>query len=124
MAKILGLDLGTNSIGWAVVDNKNNKISGIGARIFPMGVNLIKGTIEESKNETRRTSRGTRRNYFRRKIRKTLLLKELQKNSMAPLDGWDLQAWVKENPYQLRARAVSNPVTLLELGRIFFLYRY
>ena len=38
MAKILGLDLGTNSIGWALIDDKQNKILGIGSRIFPMGV--------------------------------------------------------------------------------------
>jgi len=38
MSKILGLDLGTNSIGWAVVDDSQNKILGTGVRIFPMGV--------------------------------------------------------------------------------------
>ena len=54
MAKILGLDLGTNSIGWAVVDDKNNKISGMGSRIFPMGVeNLGDGDNEVSKNASR-----------------------------------------------------------------------
>ncbi len=119
MAKILGLDLGTNSIGWAVVDDKNNKINGIGSRIFPMGVNMEKGN-EESKNATRREARGKRRNYFRRKIRKNLLLKELQKNNMAPTSESELNEWNKENPYVLRQRAISKPVSLLELGRIFF----
>ena len=46
MAKILGLDLGTNSIGWAVIEAiiENGKIAkyiGIvdsGVRIFPEGV--------------------------------------------------------------------------------------
>ena len=33
MAKILGLDLGTNSIGWALVDDVQHKILGIGSRI-------------------------------------------------------------------------------------------
>ncbi|MCE9538243.1 MAG: type II CRISPR RNA-guided endonuclease Cas9 [Bacteroidetes bacterium] len=120
MTKILGLDLGTNSIGWAVVDGKNNKINGIGARIFPMGVNMIKGTVEESKNATRREARGKRKNYFRRKIRKNLLLKELQKNNMAPNAEVEINEWNKENPYPLRQRAISKPVSLLELGRIFF----
>jgi CRISPR-associated endonuclease Csn1 len=32
MAKILGLDLGTNSIGWALIDDVQNKILGIGSR--------------------------------------------------------------------------------------------
>jgi len=34
MSKILGLDLGTNSIGWAIVDTNQNKIIDYGARIF------------------------------------------------------------------------------------------
>lgn len=41
MKKILGLDLGTNSIGWAVVstnsEGKPQKIEGMGSRIIPMG---------------------------------------------------------------------------------------
>ena len=36
MAKILGLDLGTNSIGWAIVDSETNKLINCGARIFPI----------------------------------------------------------------------------------------
>ena len=40
MKKILGLDLGTNSIGWAVVEqdfeNKQGKILGMGSWIIPM----------------------------------------------------------------------------------------
>lgn len=40
MKKILGLDLGTNSIGWALVqqdiENKEGKILGMGSRIIPM----------------------------------------------------------------------------------------
>jgi CRISPR/Cas system Type II protein with McrA/HNH and RuvC-like nuclease domain len=35
MSKILGLDLGTNSIGWALVDTSANKIISRGVRIFP-----------------------------------------------------------------------------------------
>ena len=40
MAKILGLDLGTNSIGWALIEDNQNKILGLGTRIFPMGVEI------------------------------------------------------------------------------------
>ena len=42
MKKILGLDLGTNSIGWALVEKgenineKTDKILGMGSRIIPM----------------------------------------------------------------------------------------
>lgn len=41
MKKILGLDLGTNSIGWAVVnvnaEGNPESIEGMGSRIIPMG---------------------------------------------------------------------------------------
>jgi len=41
MKRILGLDLRTNSIGWALVeqdfDAKIGKILGMGSRIIPMG---------------------------------------------------------------------------------------
>ncbi|HEX7870572.1 MAG TPA: hypothetical protein VF455_10720 [Chryseobacterium sp.] len=34
MAKILGLDIGINSIGWAVFDNSSSQIIGKGVKIF------------------------------------------------------------------------------------------
>mgnify|MGYP003818957015 CR=1 FL=1 len=77
MARILGLDLGTNSIGWALIDDVQNKIIGMGSRIFPMGVeNLGEGEGREmSKNATRTGARGVRRQFFRRRLRKKILLK-------------------------------------------------
>ena len=54
MQKILGLDIGTNSIGWAIVEN--NSIKGIGSRIIPMGaevLNFEKGN-PQTKNADRR----------------------------------------------------------------------
>ena len=40
MKKILGLDLGTNSIGWALIQqefrDKKGEILGMGSRIIPM----------------------------------------------------------------------------------------
>ena len=35
MSKIVGLDLGTNSIGWATIDNSSNKIIDCGIRMLP-----------------------------------------------------------------------------------------
>ena len=50
MAKILGLDLGTNSIGWAIVDKEGNNFTLIdkGVRIFSEGVKSEKG-VESSR---------------------------------------------------------------------------
>ncbi len=134
MAKILGLDLGTNSIGWAIIDK--DKILGIGSRIFPEGVvNLGEGEGKEtSKNASRTDDRGTRRQFFRRRLRKRYLLRELAKNKMCPINYasvklWNqkeifnnenLQKWLKLNPYELRAKAINEKITLEELGRIFY----
>lgn len=45
MKRILGLDLGTNSIGWALVEhsfeNKTGKILGVGSRIIPMSQDIL-----------------------------------------------------------------------------------
>lgn len=136
MAKILGLDLGTNSIGWAIVDDVQNKILGIGSRIFPMGVeNLGEGEGREmSKNASRTGARGVRRQFFRRRLRKKILLKALAENKMCPMVDKDFEDWkrTKEfpsdklanwfalNPYELRQKALNEKLSLEEIGRIFY----
>ena len=103
---------------------------------FPEGViNLGEGEGREtSKNASRTDSRGKRRQFFRKRLRKRYLLKELAKHSLCPIPAslirdWNgieifknelLQEWLRRNPYELRARAVSEKITLLELGRIFY----
>ena len=57
MAKVLGLDLGTNSIGWAVVDTSANKIMNIGVEIAPEAFIKL--------NERRRIARQIRRKNYR-----------------------------------------------------------
>lgn len=135
MAKILGLDLGTNSIGWALIDDKLNKILGIGSRIFPMGVeNLGDGDNEMSKNASRTGARGVRRQFFRRRLRKKILLQKLSENKMCPMDAKDFEDWKKTklfptdklstwfalNPYELRQKALNEKLSLEEIGRIFY----
>lgn len=38
--KILGLDIGSNSIGWAVMNDEENKIEDMGVKVFPDGITL------------------------------------------------------------------------------------
>jgi len=136
MTKILGLDLGTNSIGWAIVDDSQNEIKGMGSRIFPMGVeNLGDGEGREmSKNASRSGARGVRRQLFRRKFRKKMLLKALSENKMCPLTDDDfnewkvnkcfpenkLKLWFTLNPYELRKKALTQKISLEEFGRILY----
>lgn len=37
MGKYLGLDLGTNSIGWAIIDNDTNHVINSGVNIYNIG---------------------------------------------------------------------------------------
>ncbi|SNB34357.1 type II CRISPR RNA-guided endonuclease Cas9 [Flavobacterium psychrophilum] len=68
MKKILGLDLGTNSIGWALTnndfDNKLGNIEGLGSRIIPMSQDVLgkfDSGVSISQTAERTKYRGTRR---------------------------------------------------------------
>lgn len=81
MKKILGLDLGTNSIGWSLIehdfDKKEGKILGMGSRIIPLDKGMMDsfgsgGQIET--NTSKRTGfRGARRLYQRDNLRRERL---------------------------------------------------
>ena len=84
MKKILGLDLGTNSIGWALVnedkENKKGEIIGIGSRIIPMSQEIMsdfnKG-ISVSQTASRTEFRGKRRLLERNLLRRERLHRTL-----------------------------------------------
>ncbi len=144
MARILGLDLGTNSIGWAIVDKENNDFSLIdkGVRIFSEGVKSEKG-IESSRAAERTGYRSARKIKYRRKLRKYETLKVLSKNGMCPLSIEEVEDWKNSgfknyplnpeflkwlrtneddniNPYFFRDKAIKQKVTLYELGRALY----
>lgn len=144
MAKILGLDLGTNSIGWAIVDREGNDFSLIdkGVRIFSEGVKSEKG-IESSRAAERTGYRSARKIKYRRKLRKYETLKVLSLNGMCPLSVEEVEEWKKSgfkeyplnpeflkwlrtsddenvNPYFFRDKASKQKVTLFELGRALY----
>ena len=118
MAKFtLGLDIGTNSIGWALIEN-GNKITDQGVVIFPIGTNLIKGVLEQTKNAERRGYRGAARNHFRYKLRRKELRKILSQLNMLP--KFDEKFTAKEL-YSYRKKALDEIIPLEELGSIFLL---
>lgn len=110
MSKILGLDLGTNSIGWAIIDDSSKQILDCGVRIFPEGVNRDTKGAEVSKNETRRTKRQTRRQYFRRKVRTAKLVEVLINKGMFP----DIEAIFASYPEK------NKPATNNFITKLFF----
>ncbi len=150
MGKILGLDLGTNSIGWAIVETEDNKSFELiekGVHIFQEGVKIEKG-IEGSKAEERTNYRSARRLKYRRRLRKINTLRELIKHDYCPklteqeLNDWrfkkeypeneDFREWLltkedsSKNPYFFRNLAVTEKLDLsvkenrYNLGRAFY----
>ncbi|WP_428225687.1 type II CRISPR RNA-guided endonuclease Cas9 [Flavobacterium sp.] len=142
MTKILGLDLGTNSIGWAIRETsiKGNQITETNVIVFPQGVGEEKG-VEFSLASERTKHRASRKLYKRRKKRKTDLLKLLIKNGFCPLTNdeliiwseykkgrdmkypttnYEFSEWLMINPYEVRAKGANQLVSKLELGRALY----
>lgn len=80
MSNILGLDLGTNSVGWALVDDERKQIVKAGSRIIPMDAATLsdyeKGNLQSAASE-RTGFRGMRRLYERAVLRRERLLRVL-----------------------------------------------
>lgn len=94
MSKIFGLDLGTNSIGWALRDTNRteNQIEKVGVLTFNKGVGLGK-TGEYSYAAERTKKRSTRRLYQARKYRLWATLEILITEGYCPLSIEDLNKW-------------------------------
>ncbi|GHT74829.1 hypothetical protein AGMMS50262_08540 [Bacteroidia bacterium] len=109
MAKYLGLDLGTNSIGWAIRENeeKQNQFIYYGVAIFQKGVGDGKSG-EFSLAAERRTNRGKRRLYNAKRYRKWELLKILIENEMCPLTMEELRLWSIGNWQQVDVEIINK----------------
>lgn len=78
MKRILGLDLGTNSIGWALTtqdfDNKKGEINGLGSRIIPMSQDVL-GKFDAGQSHSQTAERTSYRGV-RRLLQRNLLRRE------------------------------------------------
>jgi len=134
-ANILGIDIGSNSIGWALVNSaeksKPDKITAVGVRIFQAGLDDLESDGKgKSRNTDRREARSRRRQYERRSRRMANLARALQRNQLLPegdidepherhlfLEKIDLEFG---SPYELRVRALDKKLTPHELGRALY----
>lgn len=102
--RILGIDTGTNSLGWAVVDRDSNGTCSLvskGSLIFQEGVKVEKG-IESSKAAERTSHRALRKQYFRRRLRKIRVLEALIEYDWCPyLSPEALHLWHVKKKYPL-----------------------
>ena len=121
---ILGLDLGTNSIGWALLEEQQGELRGIidlGSRIFTKAVEEKTPT---PKNIKRRDARLARRVIQRRSRRKQRMLNFLTSLNLLPeilADHHQPEMILNQlgDPYLLRAKALDHPLSTHELGRVF-----
>lgn len=128
MKKILGLDLGTTSVGWAMVtmaenNNEKSSILGCGSRVVPISVdekdNFEKGKASTT-NADRTLKRSMRRSLQRRKQRRDNLISILKQ------EGWIIdKSSLSENgknstheTLRLRAQAATEQISLSEFARV------
>ena len=121
----LGLDMGTNSIGWAAInlddDGAPCGILDMGVRFFPDGRNP---RDEASNAVQRRVARGQRRRRDRYIKRRKDLINALVEYGLMPSDKAERKRIANNaqdfDPYELRARALDYPLKPFELGRALF----
>jgi len=77
MSKIIGLDIGSNSIGWSLIDDNKQIIIDSGSRIFQEGVNKMNDENEISKHATRSQYKSMRVQNKRKKRRMKELCSKL-----------------------------------------------
>ena len=101
MTKILGIDTGTNSLGWAIVEKNADDYHLLekGVNIFQQGVKIEKG-IESSKAAERTAHKAARVRNYRIKLRKIRLLRILSDAHLCPpLSKAELSAWRLKKEY-------------------------
>lgn len=113
----LGLDIGTTSIGWAVINEDKKRIEDVGVRIFERPENPKNG---ESLAKPRRDARSARRRLRRRRQRLDYLKQFFIEHKL--LTSEDIQnlltydsAHSHKDPYALRAKAIQQKVPNDEL---------
>jgi CRISPR-associated endonuclease Csn1 len=127
---ILGLDLGTTSIGWAFIKEKQDDlafsaIEKIGVRVNPLTTdeqtNFEKGK-PVSVNADRTLKRSARRNLHRYKLRRENLIEALKVAKIISDESVLTETGknTTHTTYQLRAKAVTQKIEKEELARVFF----
>lgn len=131
MKKILGLDLGTTSIGWSFIneaenENETSSILNSGVRIVPLTTDeeadFKKGNTI-SINADRTLKRGARRSLQRFKQRRKALLEIFSKIKFIPIDFVYAETGSAStfSSYQLRAKSATEAVSKEELVQVLLM---
>jgi CRISPR-associated endonuclease Csn1 len=128
MKKILGLDLGSTSVGWAFIHEgeESSKIIGAGVRVVPISTDeandFQKGNAI-SINKNRTLARGARRGLQRFKLRRDALLRIFKENGFISKD-FKFAEQGKNTTHQsfaIRAKAATEQVNPAELVRVLLM---
>ena len=131
MKKILGLDLGSASIGWAFVHesddiDQKSEIINTGVRIVPLTTeeesDFKKGNTI-SINADRTLKRGARRNLQRFKLRREALLEIFKEAGFIPKDYHYAEdgEHTTFSTYELRAKAATEIISKEELIKVLLM---
>lgn len=124
----LGLDLGTNSTGWAafkLMKAPEDNSRSICSNLLDLGVRIFhesrkpssNGRVGECLAVQRRIARGMRRNRDRTLNRYQKLMRLLIESGLMPKESTERLLLKELNPYQMRALAVEKEILPFELGR-------
>jgi len=117
----LGLDMGTNSLGWSLIRLDDNDtpqgIIRLGSRIFSDGRNPKDG---QSLAAMRRGPRAQRRRRDRFLKRQSRLMTALIAAGLMPADLQERKQLERIDPYALRSRGINEALNPFELGRAIF----
>lgn len=116
----LGLDIGTNSIGWWLYSTDNGAVTSVvdgGVRIFTDGRDPKSGA---SLAVDRRAARAQRRRRDRYLRRKAALMKRMASAGLMPVDPIEAKTLELLDPYALRAIGLDQALPLAHLGRALF----
>lgn len=131
MKKILGLDLGTSSIGWALVNEaetseEKSSIIKLGVRVDPLTVDELQN-FEKGKsittNADRTAGRSMRRNLQRYKLRRENLIEVLKEynfitDEMILSENGNRTTF---ETYRLRAKAAVEEISLEQFARVLLM---
>lgn len=122
--KILGLDLGVGSVGWALIETDSQynpeKILGMGSRVVNLSPDESKGFEKgnaESVCAQRTLKRTMRKGMDRYQLRREHLRRTLDALGMNASDT-SLNTLPPLALWHLRSRAASEKISLRELGRV------
>lgn len=117
----LGLDLGSNSLGWFIVwldeEGRPAALGPGGVRIFPDGRDPQSKT---SNAVSRRVARGARRRRDRYLKRRAKLMALLVAHCLMPAEEEARKALEALDPYALRAKALDTVLPAHHVGRALF----